>query len=269
MENVFRDKMSADVYRATVKKTVQLLSVSRDSRSDEVSQGLSSGRVSSTQSKLASESAAPKQPTRSSSTGGIDHFARGVAHSPVKTSAISVPSTRHPSLPNNSPSCGSNAIRLLSEQQLPLSQSGEDYQGESRASKRARQMHSLCSEDIRRKAGRMPSGGSPVRPKQDAQSQRCNPAIARGNGGGILSKLDNIELAHVTSDRKMLVGDTSKLQRLTCVVCSDSPPHVPCVAKCGHVCCKGCWEQWLKVKSACPYCRSTTSAADIARVIVA
>lgn len=45
---------------------------------------------------------------------------------------------------------------------------------------------------------------------------------------------------------------TSK--KLKCLICQEIPT-VPCSGKCGHVCCKVCWETWLNNQQNCPVCR--------------
>ena len=42
---------------------------------------------------------------------------------------------------------------------------------------------------------------------------------------------------------------------------------VPHAARCGHVCCKPCWEKWLNTgKTVCPLCRAPTSRDKITAV---
>jgi len=84
---------------------------------------------------------------------------------------------------------------------------------------------------------------------------------------GLLSHIDNIELSAKPSTSS--VGNTKKLGRLQCIICSENPPTVPCASKCGHICCRDCWKKWLAVKSTCPLCRISVSVSDIARIRVA
>jgi hypothetical protein len=134
--------------------------------------------------------------------------------------------------------------------------SQEESATESRASKRARQMQ-MFSADVRKKEAQGRSrltGASPSAEKKHA----------------ILANLDNIALTRdpLRVDEIGSIGDAKKLNLLECSICNDCPPKIPCVSRCGHVCCKTCWGKCLKLKSTCPVCRQETSASDIARVIV-
>jgi len=52
----------------------------------------------------------------------------------------------------------------------------------------------------------------------------------------------------------------------SCLVCMEVV-QVPHAARCGHVCCKPCWEKWLNTgKTVCPLCRAPTSRDKITAV---
>lgn len=160
-----------------------------------------------------------------------------------------------------------NQARSSSAQSDPfsLSQLSQDdsSQAENRASKRARQMQMSSADALRKEAhGRHRLVDTfPEASKKQIVSNRAD--------YGILTNLDNIALTRQPlSANDTPVGDATKMSLLACVICNDCPPQIPCVSRCGHVCCKSCWAQWLKVKSECPVCRQLTSASDIARVIV-
>eukprot|EP00826_Nyctotherus_ovalis_P004969 TRINITY_DN11102_c0_g6_i1.p2 TRINITY_DN11102_c0_g6~~TRINITY_DN11102_c0_g6_i1.p2 ORF type:complete len:117 (-),score=20.57 TRINITY_DN11102_c0_g6_i1:71-421(-) len=47
-----------------------------------------------------------------------------------------------------------------------------------------------------------------------------------------------------------------RLGSLKCSVCYDDEELW--IAACEHICCKECWQQWLKIKKKCPVCRCCT-----------
>jgi hypothetical protein len=57
-----------------------------------------------------------------------------------------------------------------------------------------------------------------------------------------------------------------KRSKYLCPICKEQA-LAPCAAKCGHVCCKECWSQWLRVKPACPICKGATDADSIMRIV--
>ena len=51
-----------------------------------------------------------------------------------------------------------------------------------------------------------------------------------------------------------------------CVVCKDSIP-LPYAARCGHVCCRSCWDRWLGLgHNTCPLCKKITSKEEITAI---
>lgn len=51
-----------------------------------------------------------------------------------------------------------------------------------------------------------------------------------------------------------------------CLICKD-PAETPQRAKCGHICCKGCWAEWLQRLLQCPLCRARTRIAQLRDVV--
>ena len=54
--------------------------------------------------------------------------------------------------------------------------------------------------------------------------------------------------------------------KLGCIICNESSTELRGAARCGHVCCLGCWTLWLKKSSTCPLCRAPTTSDDISKV---
>ncbi len=51
---------------------------------------------------------------------------------------------------------------------------------------------------------------------------------------------------------------------VTCVICKEENPPDICAAKeCGHLCCKVCWVNWLKMRKMCPLCKVPVSEESI------
>lgn len=51
----------------------------------------------------------------------------------------------------------------------------------------------------------------------------------------------------------------------TCPICRDKPEK-PFKAKCGHVCCFGCWTSWLSNTLECPLCRQRTRLSQLSKI---
>lgn len=50
-----------------------------------------------------------------------------------------------------------------------------------------------------------------------------------------------------------------------CPICRDRPEK-PFKAKCGHVCCFGCWSAWLGNTLECPVCRRRTRISQLTKI---
>lgn len=92
-------------------------------------------------------------------------------------------------------------------------------------------------------------------------SNNPNPLLAR------LHQISSFEIASTTKPKSSLLSKDVRNERLQCTICREIA-QVPCAAKCGHICCEKCWQQWLKVKQICPFCRAPASQSTLARVIV-
>lgn len=86
----------------------------------------------------------------------------------------------------------------------------------------------------------------------------------------LLSKLQKISSMQFTKSLPvhMLSHTTSNtIQQLACAVCKEVA-NQPCAAKCGHICCQSCWLSWLKIKTACPVCRSLVNVNTVTKIVL-
>lgn len=82
----------------------------------------------------------------------------------------------------------------------------------------------------------------------------------------VLSQVGKMELDMRSSSSSS--STSSALNKsLMCNICLDAP-IIACSARCGHICCLSCYEQWLKTsKASCPVCRiEVKSIADVKRI---
>ena len=54
---------------------------------------------------------------------------------------------------------------------------------------------------------------------------------------------------------------------LSCAICTEAVEN-PYAARCGHICCRLCWEKVLQCGALCPLCRKPTSAVELTLVVV-
>jgi hypothetical protein len=85
----------------------------------------------------------------------------------------------------------------------------------------------------------------------------------------ILTKLRELEkVEHIigkSSNNNNNHSTNKKVQNIVkCAVCFTSEEILR--AECGHVCCKSCWLQQLKIKAICPICRQPTEQAQLFRI---
>jgi len=52
-----------------------------------------------------------------------------------------------------------------------------------------------------------------------------------------------------------------------CPICQEQPKN-PLTAKCGHVCCKECWDKLLSTTLQCPLCRARIRAKHLTATTV-
>ncbi len=80
-----------------------------------------------------------------------------------------------------------------------------------------------------------------------------------------MNNIENMSMSNEMSDKR------NKLNHWLCPICKDPEAEEPCAAKCGHVCCRSCWAQWLQRqtghKGQCPICKSETSPESIMEII--
>lgn len=96
------------------------------------------------------------------------------------------------------------------------------------------------------------------------QQQNQSTITPRTKGLALLSTVESLQRSGTTQ-----ISDDSKLKSKSCNICQQSPPVVALVSSCGHICCQGCWNQWLRVKSICPVCRISLTSSDLAKLRVA
>ena len=76
----------------------------------------------------------------------------------------------------------------------------------------------------------------------------------------------NIENFVIGRNRTQAGGDTASEANAsaTCLICKEKNPPDMCASKeCGHLCCKVCWVNWLKMKKSCPVCKVPVSEDSI------
>lgn len=52
---------------------------------------------------------------------------------------------------------------------------------------------------------------------------------------------------------------------IECLICRFYPTD-PHLSKCGHICCKKCWDQWLAIKLECPACKAQTRQGRLVKM---
>merc|ERR1712137_935269 len=72
------------------------------------------------------------------------------------------------------------------------------------------------------------------------------------------SKLDADKEAGALSDEESEGG-------LKCSICRE-PAQSPFSSRCGHICCKICWDQWLKEQLSCPVCRNRVRQKQLTKL---
>jgi hypothetical protein len=60
-------------------------------------------------------------------------------------------------------------------------------------------------------------------------------------------------------------NDNHEEMVVTCAIC-HSKAVSPFSAKCGHICCHACWQQWLYEKLECPVCREKTRVKQLTKL---
>ena len=79
---------------------------------------------------------------------------------------------------------------------------------------------------------------------------------------GIYEKKENIPISDLNNTN-------DKAAKLMCCICKDIA-KIPFAARCGHICCRICWEQMLKSsrECLCPMCRKPTTASELTQLFI-
>lgn len=82
-------------------------------------------------------------------------------------------------------------------------------------------------------------------------------------------RLEQVASLELVPSRAVVNLASSNIQnsKLNCVICNETAKD-PCAARCGHVCCQGCWLKWLPIKPICPVCRRPAATDSITRIVV-
>lgn len=101
-----------------------------------------------------------------------------------------------------------------------------------------------------------------------AQASNPNPATgAAAKPANMLSLITGLELTKRGGGNRDSISKI-KTADVKCAVCLNKVRNVLAARHCGHTCCNGCWDTWLKVNPTCPVCRSATSKADLVRLLI-
>lgn len=55
--------------------------------------------------------------------------------------------------------------------------------------------------------------------------------------------------------------------KVACSICNEKVSN-PYAARCGHVNCIKCWENWIKVRPSCPQCREPISLSSLTKITI-
>ena len=77
--------------------------------------------------------------------------------------------------------------------------------------------------------------------------------------------IENLVMGHQTREGgSTTISAANANASVTCVICKEENPPDICAAKeCGHLCCKVCWVNWLKMRQICPLCKIPVSEESI------
>lgn len=81
-----------------------------------------------------------------------------------------------------------------------------------------------------------------------------------------LEKIENFELTNRLSPIE-IGGIGMNNAKKSCIICRG-PSKDPYAARCGHICCFECWQQWFKVRKACVLCRTEVAPNSIVKIII-
>jgi hypothetical protein len=72
-------------------------------------------------------------------------------------------------------------------------------------------------------------------------------------------------LATTTTTMDETEDEGAKGGGIECLICRFYPTD-PHLSKCGHICCKKCWDQWLAIKLECPACKAQTRQGRLVKM---
>lgn len=70
------------------------------------------------------------------------------------------------------------------------------------------------------------------------------------------------EVEEGLSEDELQEGDTGGIK---CTICQLTAT-APFSSRCGHICCKSCWNQWLKEQLTCPVCRTRVRQKQLTKL---
>jgi hypothetical protein len=80
-----------------------------------------------------------------------------------------------------------------------------------------------------------------------------------------LEKIENFQLSNISNNG---VGGSEMNAKLkSCLICREASKD-PYAARCGHICCYECWQQWFKVRKACVICRTEVAPNSIVKITI-
>ena len=80
------------------------------------------------------------------------------------------------------------------------------------------------------------------------------------------SQVVELSKEHQVFESQLIENDeSSESGGLKCSVCQETAT-APFVARCGHTCCKSCWDQWLSEQLSCPVCRNRVRQKQLTKL---
>jgi len=95
---------------------------------------------------------------------------------------------------------------------------------------------------------------------------KCSADKSRSTGAKRLRPTTLADLSKLTMPLTATIAP-EKRSKYLCPICKDMALE-PCVAKCGHVCCKHCWGKWLRVNPVCPQCKESADPRTITPIVM-
>jgi len=95
---------------------------------------------------------------------------------------------------------------------------------------------------------------------------KCSADKSRNTGGKRLRPTTLADLNKLTMPVTATIA-AEKRSKYLCPICKEMAVE-PCVARCGHVCCKHCWGKWLRVNPVCPQCKEPADPKTITPIVM-